>query len=90
MGGLLFLRAMWHTVGGQRARFPRRFLAGPARSPTCFKALVDGFPKGELTSPLWSKPVSKHRSWVQGRESPWSRVARGYEVPFARWCPEER
>ena len=43
---------------------------------------------GRADISLGSKPVPKHRSWSRTRKS-WSRVARGYEQPPARWVQGE-
>lgn len=85
MGGARFFRAMAATVGGRHAALPRAFPArlDPQSATRPLRRRVDGFPKGEPTSPLWSKPVPKHRSGSRGTKAAWSRVARGYEVPFA-------
>ena len=82
-GGARFFRAMAATVGGRHAALPRAFPArsDPLSATRPLRRRVDGFPKGEPTSPLWSKPVPKHRSWSRSAKAP-GRGCKGRESPL--------
>ena len=83
-------RSMWRSRSGARLvcsspPSPRRHRGSRgARSP----ALVDGCPEGRADISLRSTPAPKRRSWSRTRKS-WSRVARGRELPPARWVQGE-
>ena len=68
----------------RRSRPRRPGVQGGCQRPL----LVDGCPEGEPTSPSRSKPAPKRRSWSRTRKS-WSRVARGRDLPPARWVQGE-